>query len=74
MHQEYEITSRNDHDRRGGQRDAFITRSMLAQLAQQIRMRPGGAGGGGGEGEEGQLGFMLGNGQVVVNTGDCEIM
>ncbi|KAL9088041.1 MAG: hypothetical protein Q9165_006382 [Trypethelium subeluteriae] len=61
MNREYEITSQNDVDRRGGNQDVYITRSMLAQLARRLRQRqegdgggePGGGGGGGGEGGEG---------------------
>ncbi|KAI9798070.1 MAG: hypothetical protein M1833_004967 [Piccolia ochrophora] len=39
MHQSYEITSQNDVDRQGGQRDAYVTRGMLAQLAARLRHR-----------------------------------
>lgn len=75
MASEYEITSRNDHDRRGGNRDAFITRGVLARLAQQIMNRRAQAGGGGGGGGEGQnIGVMNEDGEMVVDTGDCEIM
>lgn len=35
MHLEYQITSKNDVDRKGGNRDAFITRFLLAQLARR---------------------------------------
>lgn len=75
MAQEYEITSRNDHDRRGGNRDAFITRGVLARLAQQIVARRA-AGGGVEEGGEGMqnLGIMTEDGELVVDTGDCEVM
>lgn len=64
MQQEYQITSQNDVDRRGGNRDAFITRSMLAQLAARIQARQM-AGDGGGEGEEGTL---------VIEGEDCTVM
>ncbi|KAJ9665507.1 hypothetical protein H2201_004389 [Coniosporium apollinis] len=64
MHMEYQITSQNDVDRRGGNRDAFITRSMLAQLAARIQARQM-AGEGGGEGEEGVL---------VIEGEDCVVM
>ncbi|KAF2202897.1 WD40 repeat-like protein [Delitschia confertaspora ATCC 74209] len=37
MNLEYQITSQNDQDRKGGNRDAFITRVLLAQLAQRAR-------------------------------------
>jgi len=71
MHLQYEITSRNDHDRKGGNREAFITRSMLAQLTQSVRARRGGVGG-----QEGgqNVGIMINGEQVTVNTGDCGIM
>jgi nuclear receptor interaction protein len=72
MDREQEITSRNDQERQGGNRDAFITRSMLAQLTQRMRGRGAAAGGGGGGGEEAT--FMVNGAPVVVNTGDCEIM
>lgn len=42
MHQEYEIISQNDMDRRGGREDAFITRALLAQLAQRLHRHTGG--------------------------------
>jgi len=74
MASEYEITSRNDHDRRGGNRDAFITRGVLARLAQQIMTRRAQAGGGGGGGGGQNIGIMTENGEMVVDTGDCEIM
>ncbi|OCK85448.1 WD40 repeat-like protein [Lepidopterella palustris CBS 459.81] len=63
MHLEYQITSQNDLDRRGGSRDAFITRSMLAQLAQRIHDR--GAGDDDGDGE--------GNGPILISD-DCTVM
>ena len=72
MHLQYEITSRNEHDRKGGNREAYITRSMLAQLTQSIRARRGG--GGGQEGEGTQVGIMVNGEQVTVDTGDCGIM
>lgn len=37
IHDEYQITSQNDQDRQGGQQDAFITRALLAELAQRYR-------------------------------------
>jgi len=36
MHRQYQIISQNDHDRKGGREDAFITRALLAQLAQRL--------------------------------------
>ena len=50
MHDEYQIVSRNDMDRRRGARQGgFITRGMLAMLAQHMRAQQGGA-----EGEDGE--------------------
>jgi nuclear receptor interaction protein len=57
MHQEYQIVARNDVERRGGREDAFITRALLAQLAQRIYAHN--AGEGDDEGGEGSL--MIGN-------------
>jgi len=75
MASEYEITSRNNHDRRGGNNDAFITRGVLARLAQQIMARRAQTGAGGGGGGGGQnIGIMTEEGEMVVGTGDCEIM
>ena len=72
MHLQHEITSRNDHDRKGGNREAYITRSMLAQLTQSIRARRGN--GGGQEGDANRVGIMINGEQVTVDTGDCGIM
>ncbi|KAF2276012.1 WD40 repeat-like protein [Westerdykella ornata] len=36
MHQEYEIISQNDVNRQDGRDDAYITRALLAQLAQRM--------------------------------------
>ncbi|KAL5437729.1 hypothetical protein PMIN06_008978 [Paraphaeosphaeria minitans] len=36
MHEQYQITSQNDMDRKGGPEDAVITRALLAQLAQRL--------------------------------------
>ncbi|KAI9726638.1 MAG: hypothetical protein M1828_001005 [Chrysothrix sp. TS-e1954] len=73
---EYKITSQNEVDRRGGNREAFITRGMLAQLAAQIRLRRAQRGAGeAGEGEEGE-----GDGDVRIEGGnvvlgeDCTVM
>jgi hypothetical protein len=50
MADEYQITSRNDMDRRRGARQGgFITRGMLAMLAQHMRAQQGGED----DGEEG---------------------
>jgi nuclear receptor interaction protein len=37
MHNAYKITSENDMNRKGGGEEAFITRALLAQLAQRAR-------------------------------------
>jgi len=71
MHLQSEITSRNDQNRKGGNREAYITRSMLAQLTQSIRGRRAG---GGQEGEGSQVALMINGEQVTVDTGDCGIM
>ncbi|KAB8349835.1 hypothetical protein FH972_023848 [Carpinus fangiana] len=89
MQDEYEITSRNDQDRRGGNRDAFVTRSMLELLARRMRMRAvaragaAGEGEGGGEGDgdedDDEAGIDLGEdldlpeGELVL-TDDCAVM
>ncbi|KAF2764599.1 WD40 repeat-like protein [Teratosphaeria nubilosa] len=59
IHDQYRIVNKNDMERQGGNQDAFITRSMLAQLAARIRAHraggdvgAGGAGGAVGEGED----------------------
>lgn len=44
MQNEYEIKSQNDMDRKGGNNEAFITRALLAQLAQRIHAQHHGAG------------------------------
>lgn len=38
LHDEYRITADNDEARQGGNREAFITRGMLAQLAARMRI------------------------------------
>ncbi|ODM24120.1 hypothetical protein SI65_01710 [Aspergillus cristatus] len=39
MHDSYRIMSQNDVDRQGGMSDAYVTRSMLARLATNLRHR-----------------------------------
>lgn len=70
MHQSYQIVSQNDMQRKGGMRDTFITRNMLAQLAARLRARQGGAGDpGGGEG------VVLGEeGEAILMDDNCTIM
>ncbi|KAI4742493.1 WD40 repeat-like protein [Aureobasidium sp. EXF-12298] len=68
MHLEYQITSQNDVERQGGNQETFITRSMLASLAQHLRRQRAE---GGAEGEEGEGGAPPG-GRVVVGD-DCVV-
>ena len=72
MQDEYKITSQNEVDRRGGNREAFITRGMLAQLAAQIQMRrtQRGDGGGNGQGAEGDV--RIEDGNIVLGDG-CSV-
>ena len=65
MQDEYEITSQNDMDRKGGRNEAFITRALLAQLAQRIHAQHHG----GGTDEDG-------NGtSIILNDDDgCNVM
>ncbi|GAB7345215.1 hypothetical protein MBLNU457_3591t1 [Dothideomycetes sp. NU457] len=71
MHDEYQITSQNDISRQGGNQEAYITRSMLAQLAANVRRRRA-EGGGGEHGEEGAAGGVAG-GRIVISD-DCTVM
>jgi len=66
MHLEYQITSQNDVERQGGNQETFITRSMLASLAQHLRRQRAE---GGAEGEDGEGGA---GGRVVVGE-DCVV-
>ncbi|KAF2709527.1 WD40 repeat-like protein [Pleomassaria siparia CBS 279.74] len=59
MHQEYQIVAKNDVDRKGGRDDAFITRALLAQLAQRIHRQN--AGENDGEEEDGEDTILLNN-------------
>lgn len=52
-----------------GTREAFITRSMLARLTQQLQARRAG---GHAAGED--VGIMVNGEQVIDNTADCGIM
>jgi nuclear receptor interaction protein len=63
MHQAYQITSQNDMDRKGGRDDYFISQAVFAQLARHIARQ--------GAGEEGE---EEGNGPVVINEENCNIM
>ncbi|KAH9868699.1 hypothetical protein J1614_007771 [Plenodomus biglobosus] len=68
MHEAYQITSKNDMDRKGGRDDYFISTAVLAQLARHMAARRGGAEAGAeaGEDEEG--------GPIVVSDENCTIM
>ncbi|KAH0273456.1 WD40 repeat-like protein, partial [Aureobasidium melanogenum] len=68
MHLEYQITSQNDVERQGGNQETFITRSMLASLAQHLRRQRAE---GRGEGEDGEGGAFPG-GRVVIGD-DCVV-
>lgn len=77
MKDAYRITAENDANQRSGQRDTYITRSMLAQLAARMGVAVGGGGGGGGEaGEGGQPPMMVvgPDGEQVVIGDDCCVM
>lgn len=64
MQDEYEITSRNDMDRKGGRNEAFITRALLAELAQRIHAQQHGMGD-----------DDVGEDTIVLNNDDgCNIM
>lgn len=58
MHEQYQITSQNDMDRKGGREDAFITRALLAQLAQRLHAHQHH---GGDEDDEGETTILLNN-------------
>ncbi|KAJ4362228.1 hypothetical protein N0V95_001472 [Ascochyta clinopodiicola] len=64
MHQAYQITSKNDMDRRGGQDSGFISEAVLAQLARHIAANQGGAGGAG-DGEERP---------IIITEDECSVM
>jgi len=84
MHLADSIVAQNDSDRRGGNRDAFLTRSMLAQLAARMRLRRAGAAAPpppttGGPAAEGtahramEEDAGLADGPIVVRTDDCAV-
>ena len=64
FHQAYEITSKNDMDRKGGRDDYFISQAVFAQLARHLATQQAG----GGEGEEGD------NGPIVITEDNCAVM
>lgn len=64
MHQAYQITSKNDMDRKGGRDDYFISQAVFAQLARHIAANQGG------EGEMGEDG----EGPIVITEDNCNVM
>ncbi|KAF1841591.1 WD40 repeat-like protein [Cucurbitaria berberidis CBS 394.84] len=71
MHQAYQITSKNDMDRKGGREDYFISQAVFAQLARHIAAQQGGGtGDGGGDGEGGERA----DGPVVITEENCTVM
>ncbi len=69
MHLSYQITSKNDMDRRGGREDYFISQAVFAQLARQIALQQ--AGNTGGEtGEDGEEGGM----PLIIAEENCSTM
>ncbi|ORX98419.1 WD and tetratricopeptide repeat-containing protein [Clohesyomyces aquaticus] len=69
MHEQYQITSQNDMERKGGRENAFITRALLAQLAQRIHAHQHMGGGGDGD-EDGD-----GEGSILINSDEaCTLM
>ncbi|KAH7402758.1 WD and tetratricopeptide repeat-containing protein [Pyrenochaeta sp. MPI-SDFR-AT-0127] len=65
MHQAYQITSKNDMDRKGGRDDYFISQAVFAQLARHMAAQQGGSGG---EGEDGE------DGPIVITEENCTVM
>jgi nuclear receptor interaction protein len=57
MQLEYQIVARNDVERKGGRDDAFITRALLAQLAQRIQAHHEGEG----DDDDGEGPVLIGN-------------
>lgn len=64
MHQAYQITSKNDMDRRGGRDDYFISQAVFAQLARHIAANQGG---------EGEV-VEDGEGSIVITEDNCRVM
>lgn len=63
FHQAYEITSKNDMDRKGGREDYFISQAVFAQLARHIAAQQAGDG----EGDEDGA-------PIVIDEDNCTIM
>ncbi|KAG9205654.1 hypothetical protein G6514_007261 [Epicoccum nigrum] len=62
MHQAYQITSKNDMDRKGGRDDYFISQAVFAQLARHMAANQGG------DGDED------GEGPIVITEDNCSVM
>ncbi|KAH7078384.1 hypothetical protein FB567DRAFT_533781 [Paraphoma chrysanthemicola] len=65
MHESYQITSKNDMDRKGGREDYFISQAVFAQLARHLAAQQGGGGGEGGDDDDGP---------VVITEDNCSVM
>jgi nuclear receptor interaction protein len=63
MHQAYQITSKNDMDRKSGRDDSYVSQALFAQLARHMARQ--GADGEGGE---------EGGGPVVITEENCSVM
>jgi len=81
MQDREDILSHNNEERQGGNRDAYITQSMLASIWQRMMVqranREAGGGGGGQAGEADQAGGDVAGGaggRVTVTDDDCRIM
>jgi nuclear receptor interaction protein len=64
MHRAYQITSKNDMDRKGGRDDYFISSAVFAQLARHIAANQGG---------EGDVGEDQ-DGPIVITEDNCSVM
>lgn len=64
MHEQYQITSKNDMERKGGRDDYFISQAVFAQLARHMARQQGG----GGEREDGE------DGPIVISEENCSVM
>lgn len=76
MHLEYQITSQNDVDRQGGNRDAVLSRAMLAQIAARMRVRQAGGTAGTEQGDAGAGGVpmvVVGQEGLVVDSENCSV-
>lgn len=62
FHQAYEITSKNDMERKGGREDYFISQAVFAQIARHIAAQQAG----GNDDEDGA--------PIVIDEDNCSIM